>query len=245
MCVSVSSIQYYSCSVRSTDISAGSGHRSVKLPSELDVALLADITEHTPSPFTQSPSHSALSSSAASGESSPLSSSPKGDGSSGDKTPPNFGDPDDDPQQRSLSESVEGQARFGSAAALLSRVKSMAAQHGQGEAIQRPVKMMRDLISSLAPTPLAGPLQGTVGAGLVYTNYDNGRGLGEEGAGLSSPPTTSEGSPCLALSPEQSSPPSLPPVAAAPLSPSPPPSPVDPHTRDFIASVSTTRLVVK
>ena len=51
MCVSVSSIQYYSCSVRSTDISAGSGHRSVKLPSELDVALLADITEHTPSPF--------------------------------------------------------------------------------------------------------------------------------------------------------------------------------------------------
>ena len=52
--------------------------------------------------------------------------------------------------------------------------------------------MVRDLISSLAPTPLAGPLQGTGGAGLVYTNYDSGRGLGEEGAGLSSPPTTSE-----------------------------------------------------
>ena len=122
----------------------------------------------------------------------------------------------------------------------------MAAQHGQGEAIQRPVKMMRDLISSLAPIPLAGPLQGTVGAGLVYTNYDSGQDLEEEVlVGLSSPPTTSEGSPCLALSPEQSSPPSLPPVAAAPLSPSPPPSPVDPHTRDFITSVSTTRLVVK
>ena len=51
----------------------------------------------------------------------------------------------------------------------------MAAQHGQGGAIQRPVKMMRDLILSLAPIPLAGPLQGTGGAGLVYTNYDNGR----------------------------------------------------------------------
>ena len=57
--------------------------------------------------------------------------------------------------------------------------------------------MMRDLISSLAPIPLAGPLQGTVGAGLVYTNYDSGQDLEEEVlVGLSSPPTTSEGSPC-------------------------------------------------
>ena len=205
--------------------------------------MLADITEHTPSPFTPSPSHSALSSSIASGESSPLSSSPKADGSSGDKTPPNFGDPDDDPQQRSLSESVEGQARFGSAAALLSRVKSMASQHGQGDAIQRPVKMMRDLISSLAPTPLAGPIQGSGGAGHVYTNYDSsGQGLGEEGAGLASPPSTSEGSPCLALSPPPAA--DQPSPSSVAVSPSPPPSPLDPHTRDFITSVTNTRLAI-
>ena len=217
--------------------------RSLKPPSrtasDLNIAQLNDISELTPSPFSPSPSHSALSSSAASAESSPLSSSPPkwevSSGNSGEKTPPNDGEQDDDSLQRSQSESTEGHLRLG-AGSLLSRMKSMAAQHSQGDAIQRPVKIMKEIISSLAPTPLAGPVQ-SGGAGLVYTNHDsNGKRLMEQdGVELSSPLSLSEGSSCLPLSPEQLNSPS-PPF-------SPPSPPVDPSTREFIASVNTARLV--
>lgn len=138
--------------------------------------------------------------------------------------------------QRAFSEpSAEREPpRFGPAS-LLSRVKSMAAQHGQGEAIQKPVKMMRDFFSSLSTAPLAGPLH--EGVGVVYTNRDSTpTSAGEDRAGHApSPSSVVEGSPCLPSSPNQFSPPLSPPP------PSPSPSPPDPQTQQFIASVNKTR----
>ena len=148
----VVSIQYYTWSVCSTDIGAGSGHRSVKLPSELNVALLADITEHTPSPFTQS-QHSVHQLPQAKARLCPP--LRKVTGQAATRLHPILAT-----QTMTLSKVTLRISRRSSqiwfCAALLSRVKSIAAQHGQGEAIQRPVKMMRDLISSLATTLLAG-----------------------------------------------------------------------------------------